>query len=84
MLRESYELEPSEGDGEQYVVPDLPTVPNRRYLVRAHIGGTRIPTRHYHYVPDCETAESQDDRLYVWVQQSENGVTVAFDQNGCR
>ena len=82
-LSESYELEPSEAGEEEYTVPELPTVPNRPYTVRANLGG-RALTRHYHYVPDCVGVETHDDRLYVWVESSENGVTISFDQNGCQ
>lgn len=84
VLRQSYELEPSEGDGQEYTIPDVPTVPNQRYLVRARIGGTRIPTRHYHYVPDCVGVEGHEDRLYVAVTDTESGLSVSFDQNGCQ
>lgn len=84
VLRESYELEPSDVDGENYTVPDMPTVPNRRYLVQARIGGTQIPAQHYHYIPDCKTSENHEDRLYIGVQSTENRVTIRFDQNGCQ
>lgn len=81
VLREVYKLEPYE-DGKEYTVPDVPTVPNRPYIVRAKIDA-KTP-RHYHYIPDCKTRENREDKLYLSVQPTENGATVRFYQDGCR
>jgi len=65
-----FELEPS-ANGSIYQFPDPPVVDERRYLVRASLGGYRDVTEHYHYYPRSEDTAGEPRLLDVVVYKED-------------
>ena len=74
---------PAASDDGPSVVRRDDVVESRPYVVRVDLVGRRERVAPYHFYPDCAGESGPEERLYVDLVPTENGVRVGFDQNGC-
>lgn len=80
-----FELEPANGREDPYQSPDVLSVENRPYIVRAVVAEREATQAHYHYIPDCEFFEGHDDRIRISVRtpDGQSQPDIQFDQDRC-
>lgn len=78
-------LEPAGGREEPYQLPEALSVENRPYIVRAVVAEREATQAHYHYIPDCELSEGQDDRIRIIVRSPDGQSlpAIKFGQDRC-